>query len=176
MSWLASSKKQKRPILPFLKNSCNLLIFLLFFTKNRNQLKQAVKKSDSDLVERTMLEDKIRATDWEATNEAIEEQVARESYFQWLRDNERRQAAGNSKSATVTSADLKAATEAATAATTAAVTSSPSRAKALKEEESTRAARSSPKPGCSHSTSSEPAHFAVSFLFTIFYLKYPTGS
>jgi len=129
---------------------------------DRNQLKQAVKKSDSDLVERTMLEDKIRATDWEATNEAIEEQVARESYFQWLRDNERRQAGGNSKSATVTSADLKAATEAATAATTAAVTSSPSRAKALKEEESTRAARSSPKPGCSHSTSSEPAHFASS--------------
>ena len=70
----------------------------------------------------------------------------------------------------MTSADLKAATEAATAATTAAVTSSPSRAKALKEEESTRAARSSPKPGCSHSTSSEPAHFAVSFLFAIFYL------
>ena len=28
--------------------------------------------------------------DWEATNEAIEEQVARESYLQWLRDNERR--------------------------------------------------------------------------------------
>ena len=139
--------------------------------------------------------------DWEATNEAIEEQVARESYFQWLRDNERRQvnsfknwflqnmikiyssqnykiyfffpqkkAAGNSKSATVTSADLKAATEAATAATTAAVTSSPSRAKALKEEESTRAARSSPKPGCSHSTSSEPAHFAVSFIYLQFFI------
>ena len=76
-----------------------------------------------------------------------------------------KKAGGNSKSATVTSADLKAATEAATAATTAAVTSSPSRAKALKEEESTRAARSSPKPGCSHSTSSEPAHFAVSLFF-----------
>ena len=29
-------------------------------------------------------------TDWEATNEAIEEQVARESYLQWLRDNEKR--------------------------------------------------------------------------------------
>lgn len=29
-------------------------------------------------------------TDWEATNEAIQEQVARESYLQWLRDNERR--------------------------------------------------------------------------------------
>ena len=31
-------------------------------------------------------------SDWEATNEAIEEQVARESYLQWLRDNERRHA------------------------------------------------------------------------------------
>lgn len=37
-----------------------------------------------------MLEDKIRATDWEATNEAIEEQIARESYLQWLRENELR--------------------------------------------------------------------------------------
>lgn len=36
-----------------------------------------------------MLEDKLRATDWEATNELIEEQVARESYFQWFKDNER---------------------------------------------------------------------------------------
>lgn len=109
---------------------------------DRSQMKQAVKNSEADLVETTMLEDKIRATDWEATNEAIEEQVARESYLQWLRDNERRAAAGNSKSATVTSADLRAAAE---------VTSSPSRAKALKDEE-TKAARSSPKPGCSHAT------------------------
>lgn len=30
------------------------------------------------------------ATDWEATNEAIEEQVARESYIQYFRDSERR--------------------------------------------------------------------------------------
>lgn len=37
-----------------------------------------------------MLEDKLRATDWEATNEAIEEQVARDSYLQWLRDTEKR--------------------------------------------------------------------------------------
>jgi len=111
---------------------------------DRNQVKQAVKNSESDLVEKTMLEDKIKATDWEATNEAIEEQVARESYLQWLRDNERRHA-GNSKSATVTSADLRATCEA----------TSPSRAKNLVEEE-TKAARSSPKPSCSH-TSSEPA-------------------
>ena len=32
----------------------------------------------------------VISLDWEATNEAIEEQVARESYLQWLRDNERR--------------------------------------------------------------------------------------
>lgn len=37
-----------------------------------------------------MLEDKIRATDWEATNEAIEEQIARESYLEWLHENELR--------------------------------------------------------------------------------------
>lgn len=110
---------------------------------DRSQMKQAVKNSEADLVETAMLEDKIRATDWEATNEAIEEQVARESYLQWLRDNERRAAGNSGKSATVTSADLRAAA--------AEVTSSPSRAKALKEEE-TKAARSSPKPGCSHAT------------------------
>ena len=37
-----------------------------------------------------MLEDKIRATDFEATSEAIEEQVAQQSYVDWLRENERR--------------------------------------------------------------------------------------
>lgn len=36
----------------------------------------------------TMLEDKLRETDWELTQENIEEQVARESYLQWLRDQE----------------------------------------------------------------------------------------
>ena len=70
-------------------------------------------------------------SDREATNEAIEEQVARKSYLELLRDNERRHA-GNSKSATVTSADLRAAGEA----------TSPSRAKNLVEEE-TKEARSS---------------------------------
>ena len=36
-----------------------------------------------------MLEDKLRETDWELTQETIEEQVARESYLQWLQDQER---------------------------------------------------------------------------------------
>lgn len=37
-----------------------------------------------------MLEDKKRSTDWEATYDAIEEAVARESYLTWLRENEKR--------------------------------------------------------------------------------------
>lgn len=43
-----------------------------------------------NMLKQAMLEDKLRATDWEATNEAIEEQVARDSYLQWLRDTEKR--------------------------------------------------------------------------------------
>lgn len=33
-----------------------------------------------------MLNDKLRETDWEITDDAINEQVARESYLQWLQD------------------------------------------------------------------------------------------
>ena len=36
-----------------------------------------------------MLEDKLKETDWEVTQESIEEQVARESYLQWLRDQDK---------------------------------------------------------------------------------------
>lgn len=54
-----------------------------------------------------MLEDKLKATDWEATNEALEEEIARESYIQYFRDAEKRlkpqgHAAGSSS--TITSA------------------------------------------------------------------------
>lgn len=37
-----------------------------------------------------MLKDKIFATDLEATNLAIEEQVARASYLEWLHESEKR--------------------------------------------------------------------------------------
>ena len=37
-----------------------------------------------------MLEDKMRETDWEVTQDSINEQVARESYLQWLHDQEKR--------------------------------------------------------------------------------------
>jgi len=74
---------------------------------DRSLLNQATRASEDSLVERAMLEDKIKATDWEATNEAIQEQVARESYLQWLRDNERRNRGYLERSATVTSGELE---------------------------------------------------------------------
>ncbi|XP_008215952.1 OTU domain-containing protein 5-B [Nasonia vitripennis] len=72
---------------------------------DRELISDAVRQSEELHIEQTMLEDKIKATDWEATNEAIEEQVARESYLQWLRDNEMRKArsASSSSTSTVTS-------------------------------------------------------------------------
>lgn len=60
-------------------------------------------------IEQTMFEDKLKTTDWEATNEAIEEQIARESYLQWCRDMQKepqKQSLGTSSS-TVTSSEIK---------------------------------------------------------------------
>lgn len=50
-------------------------------------MRDAVRMSEDLAIEQTMFEDKLKTTDWEATNEAIEEQIARESYIQWYRDN-----------------------------------------------------------------------------------------
>jgi len=73
---------------------------------DKNQLRDAMSANDNNLTEQAMLEDKIKATDWEATNEAIEEQVARESYLQWLQDNEKRGKSRNPPAATVTSGQV----------------------------------------------------------------------
>lgn len=54
-------------------------------------LHDAVRLSEDLEIEQTMLEDKLRTTDWEATNEAMEEQIARESYLQWCRENRQAQ-------------------------------------------------------------------------------------
>ena len=35
-----------------------------------------------------MLQDKLKATDWEATDEHLTEVAARESYLEWLRENQ----------------------------------------------------------------------------------------
>ena len=62
---------------------------LLHFTPPQ-VVETAIRNSEADALEKAMLEDKIRATDWEATNEALEEQVARESYLEWVRETENR--------------------------------------------------------------------------------------
>ncbi|CAG7731651.1 unnamed protein product [Allacma fusca] len=73
---------------------------------DKNILKEAARQSEEIHIEQAMLEDKLRATDWEATNEAIEEQVARESYLQWLKDNERRNRAARSPTASSSSSTV----------------------------------------------------------------------
>lgn len=80
-------------------------------------MESAIRTSEADALEKAMLEDKIRATDWEATSEALEEQVARESYLEWLRENERRRRLSGSNgrhspSLTTSSSTITASTEA----------------------------------------------------------------
>jgi len=57
---------------------------------NKSDLVSVLSQNDNNLTEKQMLEDKIKFTDWEATNDAIEEHVARESYVHWLQDNDRK--------------------------------------------------------------------------------------
>ncbi|XP_050314746.1 OTU domain-containing protein 5-A [Anthonomus grandis grandis] len=78
---------------------------------DRRRVHDAVRASEQLLIEQTMLEDKLKATDWEATNEAIEEQVARESYIQYFRDTEKRlkqqgHPLASGSSSTITSASI----------------------------------------------------------------------
>lgn len=55
------------------------------------QFRDAIRSSEDLEIEQTMFEDKLKTTDWEATNEAIEEQIARESYLQWCREKHKAQ-------------------------------------------------------------------------------------
>ncbi|XP_023336969.1 OTU domain-containing protein 5 [Eurytemora carolleeae] len=75
---------------------------------NTSDLSAVLAQNDNNLTETQMLEDKIRFTDWEATNEAIEEQVARESYLLWVQEQEkaRNKANRNPPAATVTSGQM----------------------------------------------------------------------
>ena len=51
------------------------------------QFNKAVELSEQLEIEQTMFEDKLKTTDWEATTEAVVEQIARESYLQWCKEN-----------------------------------------------------------------------------------------
>ncbi|KAK2711881.1 hypothetical protein QYM36_012864 [Artemia franciscana] len=72
---------------------------------DRSLVRDAISQSEETEIERTMMEDKIKATDWEATNEAIEEHIARESYIEWLRENERN--TKHSRGANLKSPDIR---------------------------------------------------------------------
>ncbi|XP_055688066.1 OTU domain-containing protein 5 [Lutzomyia longipalpis] len=66
------------------------------------QVRDAVRLSEDLEIEQTMFEDKLKTTDWEATNEAIEEQIARESYLQWCREQRAQKSSGSSSTVTST--------------------------------------------------------------------------
>lgn len=51
------------------------------------QVKDAVQLSEQLEIEQMMVEDKMKITDWEATNEVVVEQVARQSYLQFAKEN-----------------------------------------------------------------------------------------
>lgn len=71
-----------------LRHTC--ICVCLFQLAEKHLVRDAKAQSEELHLEQAMLEDKIRETDWEVTQETIQEQVARESYLQWLRDNEKR--------------------------------------------------------------------------------------
>ncbi|KFD50133.1 hypothetical protein M514_08972 [Trichuris suis] len=64
---------------------------------DRNLMSEATLVSEKDAIEQAMLKDKLQATDWEATDAQLQQQVACESYFQWLADEKKRNAS-NQKS------------------------------------------------------------------------------
>ncbi|XP_047738988.1 OTU domain-containing protein 5-B isoform X2 [Hyalella azteca] len=73
---------------------------------DKTLMKEATRQSENLHLEQAMLEDKLRATDYEATADAIEEQVASESYLDYLRDLDKRNKAqhvGASSSSSVPS-------------------------------------------------------------------------
>lgn len=52
-------------------------------------LQEGLTKSEADDIERIMMQDKLESTDMEATADAITAAIARESYMEWVKQNER---------------------------------------------------------------------------------------
>lgn len=64
-------------------------------------MKEACNVSEQLEIEKMMVEDKLKITDWEATSDMVVEQIARQSYLQYCKDNLKKSNLG--KSSTVTS-------------------------------------------------------------------------
>jgi OTU domain-containing protein 5 len=116
----------------------------------------AMRQSEETLIEKAMLEDKVKATDWEATNEAIEEQVARESYLDWLRENERRsrqqQRSGHSATTSTNACELRSPRTTATASSSARNSPKPSFV-----EHQRKSPNASPRASTSRSATTAPS-------------------
>lgn len=51
------------------------------------QFNEAVQMSEQLEIEKMMVEDKLKTTDWEATSDVVVEQIARQSYLQYCKEN-----------------------------------------------------------------------------------------
>ncbi|CAF1481120.1 unnamed protein product [Didymodactylos carnosus] len=51
-------------------------------------IQNTIRQSEESHIEQAMLDDKIMATDWEATQDELIQQVARESYLEWVCETE----------------------------------------------------------------------------------------
>merc|ERR1712025_738555 len=127
---------------------------------DKNTVREALKKSDNKLTEQMMIEDKLKATDWEATDVAVAEQVARESYLQWLADQEKSRGKSESgrhppPAATVTSGQMSPRAAATCSSVSGHVSSSSPRGSSSPRPRGGHAASNSPKAGCSYHQSDQ---------------------
>jgi len=81
---------------------------------DRMLLSKVIRNSEEEELEEAMLKDKLKATDWETTDETMIEIVARESYLQWLKESQRKEnhrklqsQAGGTESATSSSSQSR---------------------------------------------------------------------
>lgn len=67
------------------------------------QVTEAVQMSEQLEIEKMMVEDKLKTTDWEATSDVVVEQIARQSYLQFCKENMNKKNSNQSSTSTVTS-------------------------------------------------------------------------
>ncbi|CAF0910856.1 unnamed protein product [Adineta steineri] len=65
----------------------------------------ALRQSEESHIERAMLDDKLAATDWEATQDELIQQIARESYLEWLCDKNQQQHNDNKMTSSTTTSE-----------------------------------------------------------------------
>lgn len=69
------------------------------------QVTDAVQLSEQLEIEKMMVEDKLKTTDWEATSDVVVEQIARQSYLQFCKENMNKKNGNKSSTSTVTSTE-----------------------------------------------------------------------